>query len=100
MKGDSKYVCLEVQRDPYYYFQTQAEKQSNKNLVLRFAFNSVAIGTAGLYFVTRNQELHRLRNLSFSANLIFGLFWRSLIAYAVADTFSRRIFVNYQKVLE
>ena len=44
--------------------------------------------------------MHRIRSFSISLDLIFGLAWRSAIAFLVADQASRRMFVNYEKLRE
>ena len=63
-------------------------------------FDLGAIGGTALYYVTRNNELHRLRSFSLSLNLVWGLTWRVLIATVFADQVSRRLFVNSYKLKE
>ena len=91
---DFREVAREVQRDPYSYFMSQSEKQRARNIPFRVMFNAAAIGAAGIYYVTRHNEVHRLRTLSISMDLVFGLTWRCLIAAVAADQASRRLFVN------
>ncbi len=57
---DYKDLGREIQKDPYFYFQTQTEKQGNKNLPLRFVFNSATIGAFAVYYLSKNQQVHRL----------------------------------------
>ena len=82
---DFKNVGLEVQRDPYYYLLSESEKQRSRNIPFRMVFDLGAIGGTALYYVTRHNELHRLRSFTLSLNLVFGLTWRVLIAALVAD---------------
>ena len=85
----------EVARDPYSYLLSQKELQSAKNLIPRYIFNAGALGATALYYLTRNKEMHRLKTLSISLDLVFGLVWRMAIVSLVADQVSRRMFVNY-----
>ena len=82
---DPRDVGREVQRDPYGYLLTESEKQSARNVPFRMIFDFAAMGTMALYYLTRHNELHRVRNLSISADLIFGLGWRLAIAGLLAD---------------
>eukprot|EP00347_Sterkiella_histriomuscorum_P010389 403376486 len=91
-------VGVQVQHDPYFYLLSQREKQYSRNLPFRFLFDATAVGGAALYFVTRHNELHRLRHLSLSLNLVFGLAWRMAFAALISDQVSRRLFVNAQKL--
>ena len=95
---DPKDQGREVQHDPYGSLLSESEKQGARNVPFRFLFNAAAIGTAAVYYLTRHNELHRIRNFSISADLIFGLGWRFAIAGLVADQVSRRMFVNYEKL--
>ena len=59
------------------------------------AFNFMAAGGTALYYMSRHQELGRVRALKFTFDLAINVFARALIATVVADQVSRRIFVNY-----
>ncbi len=61
-------------------------------------FNAAAMGASAIYYLTKNNEMHRIRYLSISLDLVFGLGWRMAIAGLVADQASRRMFVNYEKL--
>ena len=98
--NDMRHVGREIQRDPYSYLLNQSEKQSARNIPFRMMFNGAAIGAAGLYFVTRHNELHRLRTFNISLDLVFGLGWRMAFAFFAADQVSRRLFVNQRKLRE
>ena len=97
---DAREVGKEVQRDPLYYLLSQGEKQTAKNLGFRMLFDFSAMGLYSLYFLSRNNELQRLGTIMPSGNMIWGLSWRWLVAYLVADQVSRRMFVNYAKLRE
>ena len=98
--NDMRHIGREIQRDPYPYLLNQSEKQSARNVPFRVMFNGAAVGAAALYFITRHNELHRLRNLSVSLDLVFGLGWRMAFAGLAADQASRRLFVNQRKLRE
>ena len=95
---DPKDQGREVQQDPYGSLLTESEKQGARNIPFRMFFNAAAMGTASLYYLTRHNELHRIRTFSISLDLIFGLAWRIAIAGVIADQASRRMFVNYDKL--
>ena len=100
MRQDPRDIGREVQHDPYGYLLNQSEKQSARNVPFRLLFNASALGVAASYYLTRNNELHRIRTFSISLDLIFGLGWRLVIAGLIADQASRRLFVNYDKLRE
>ena len=97
---DPKDVGREVQHDPYNYLLTESEKQSARNVPFRLLFNLSGIGAMSIYYLTRHNQMHRIRSFSISLDLIFGLAWRCAIAFLVADQASRRMFVNYEKLRE
>ena len=88
-------VGQEVQHDPYKHLMTESEKQYARNLPFRTAFNSIAAGSAAVYFLSRHAQLGRIRAMSISFDIVFGVAWRVLAATAVGDQISRRMFVNY-----
>ena len=45
-----------------------------------------------------HNEIHRLRTLSISLDLVFGLAWRLALTGVVSDQISRRMFVNALKL--
>ena len=98
MRQDPRDIGREVQRDPYGYLLSESEKQSARNVPFRLMFNLAALGAAASYYLTRNNELHRIRTFSISLDLLFGLGWRLALAGLVADQASRRMFVNYDKL--
>ena len=95
---DPRDIGREVQRDPYDYLLSESEKQSARNVPFRLLFNAAAMGSAAVYYLTRHNEMHRIRTFSISLDLIFGLGWRLALAGLAADQASRRLFVNYDKL--
>ena len=91
-------VGLEVQRNPYSYLLSQNEKQGAYNIIPRFIFDGAAVGLASVYYLSRNNELQKLMRFRFSADMIFGVFWRAALTALAADIVSRRMFVNYIKI--
>ena len=85
---------LLVQRDPYSHLLSQQEKQSARCIPFRLAMNSVAIAGTSLYYMSRHNEIGRVKTLRISGDLVMQLLWRGLIAGVVADQVSRRLFVN------
>ena len=75
----------ELQHDPYKYLLSQSEKQYARNLPFRFAFNGLAVGGMIVYHLSRHNQFGRVRALSISFDMVFGVAWRSLIAAGVAD---------------
>ena len=71
-----------------------------KQAPLRLIFNTLAMGTFALYYLSRNHEINRIRQLKFSVDMIFNVGVRSLLAGVVADQISRRMFVNYERITE
>ena len=86
---------LEVQRDPYRYLLTNHEKDAAKCPHARAIFGVAMLTLTKIYYLSRNNELARMKAFRFSPDMIFGLVWRSLLVLAVTDQFGRRMFVNY-----
>jgi hypothetical protein len=95
---DFREMGKEVQHDPYGYLLSEGEKQSARNVPFRLMFNGAAMGAAAIYFLTKNNQVHRIKYFSISLELVFGLGWRLALSGLVADQMSRRIFVNYEKL--
>ena len=85
----------ELQHEPYKYLLSQSEKQYARNLPLRMVFDGAAVGATALYHLSRHNQLGRVRALSISFDMVFGVAWRSAFAVLIADQFSRRLFCNY-----
>ena len=82
---DPRDIGREVQHDPYGYLLSEGEQQSARNVPFRFMFNFAAMGAAAVYFLTKNNQMHRIKYLSVSLELVFGLGWRLALAGLVAD---------------
>ena len=85
----------ERQHEPYKFLLSQQEKQFARNIPFRMAFNGAAIGGMCIYHLSRHNQLGRVRALSISFEMVFGVAWRAGLTAVVADQFSRRIFCNY-----
>ena len=95
---DFREMGKEVQHDPYGHLLSESEKQSARNVPFRLMFNAAAMGASAIYFLTKNNQMHRIKHFSISLELVFGLGWRLALSGLVADQASRRIFVNYEKL--
>ena len=95
---DFRDMGKEVQHDPYGYLLSESEKQSARNVPFRLMFNAAAMGASAIYFLTKNNQMHRIKHFSISLELVFGLGWRLALSGLIADQASRRIFVNYEKL--
>ena len=89
---------LEVQRDPYTNLLSESEKQSGKNLIPRAIYNAAAVGATAVYYLSRQNQIGRVRAMSITFDMIFSVGGRCLLAGVVADQAGRRLFVNYQTV--
>ena len=96
----NKDMCREVQKDPYSYLLSNWEKQTAKLLPLRMFFNAAAMGAFSLYYLSRHNELNRLKRLQFSFDMIFNVTIRAVFAGVVADACTRKLFVNYNRLTE
>ena len=76
---------LGVQHDPYSHILSQNEKQSARCIPFRIAFNSLAVGAIALYYMSRHNEVGRVKALRITGDLVMQLIGRSLIAAVVAD---------------
>ena len=97
---DHRDVGKEVQKDPNGYLLSEGENHSSKNIPFLLLFNAAAMWASALYYLTKNNEMNRIKYLSISLDLVFGLVWRMALAGVVADQASRRMFVNYHKLRE
>ena len=64
---------------------SQQEIAFAKNWPLRAFTSGVAATGAGFYYLSRHNELRRIMAFKISFDIVFGVAWRSLIAFAVAD---------------
>ena len=89
---------LDVQRDPYSHLLSEWEKQSARNLPFRFACNGIAAGGAALYYLSRHNEVGRVRALRISIDMLVNVAARAALAAVISDQVSRRMFVNYSSL--
>ena len=61
-------------------------------------FNACAAGVAGLYYLSRHNEINRVKRLVFSIDMAVNVGSRALVAGGVADLCTRKLFVNYDKL--
>ena len=76
---------MEIQHEPYRYLLSQQEKQSARCIPFRIAFNGLAAGGMALYYMSRHNEVGRVKALRFSFDLAFQVFGRVLLTTVVAD---------------
>ena len=55
----------------------------------------MAIGASTLYYISRNHEINRIRNLQISFDLIFNVGARAVVAGVAGELVARKLFVNY-----
>ena len=99
-EDQNKVMCAEVQKDPYSHVLSNYEKQMAKQIPARMVFNAVAMGVASLYYLSRHNELNRVKRLVFSLDMIANVGARALVAGVAADVVSRKLFVNYARLTE
>ena len=87
-----------VQRDPYAYLMTNWEVQMAKQMPVRMFFNGLAMGAFSLYYLSRHNEIARIRRLKFSVDMVAQVSVRAIGAGFIADFFTRKLFVNYDKI--
>ena len=61
---------------------------------LRVILDSAAVGGFALYHLSRHNQFGRVRALSISFDMVFGVAWRSVVALLVSDQISKRLCVN------
>ena len=99
-EDQNKAMCAEVQRDPYAHVLSNYERQMAKQIPARMFFNAVAMGIASLYYLSRHNEINRVKRLVFSLDMIANVGARALVAGVCADVVSRKMFVNYARLTE
>ena len=85
----------DIHRDPYNHLLTQSEIGFAHNIGPRLALDSVAPMAAIFYYMSRSKELHRVRRLAVTPDLIFQLTWRAAGCFILSDFFVKRLVVNY-----
>ena len=94
----NKTMCKQAQLDPYEHLLTNWDRQMAKQIPLRMFFNAIAMGAASLFYLSRFNEINRLKRLKFSVDMIINVSTRALLAGVVADVCTRKLFVNYDRI--
>ena len=69
-----------------------------KQLPIRLAFAGFFAGFSAFYYMSRNHEINRLRNLKISIDLLANVGARGLVAGVAGEVFARKLFVNYDRI--
>merc|ERR1712228_725153 len=67
---------------------------------LRFFFCAAAMGASALYYLSRNHEINRIKRMKFSIDMMINVGSRALLTGVVTDVVTRKLFVNYDRVVE
>ena len=94
----NKAMCADVQRDPYGNVLSNYERLMAKQLPARMFFNAVAVGVASLYYLSRHNEINRVRRLVLSLDMMINVGARAVVAAIAADVVTRKLFVNYDRL--
>ena len=62
--------------------------------------NGLAMGAFALYYLSRHNEINRIRRLKFSIDMIINVSVRALFAGVASDIATRHLFVNYNRLTE
>ena len=62
--------------------------------------NTTAAGMFSLYYISRHNELNRIKKLTLSIDMIVNVSVRALFAFGCADIATRKLFVNYDKITQ
>ena len=58
---------------------------------------TAAVGASSLYYLSRNAEINRIRQLKISFDMLFNVGVRAVPAAIVGDFIGRKLFVNHKK---
>ena len=94
----SKTICQEVQFDPYSHLLTNYDRQMAKQFPLRCVINFAGMSIFSLYYLSKHHEINRIKNLKFTFDMVFNVSIRAIIGFLFADIWSRKLFVNYDKI--
>ena len=61
-------------------------------------FNGLAVGAFSLYYLSRTNEINRIKRMSFTIDMMVNVGVRAVVAGVAADVCTRKLFVNYNKV--
>ena len=88
-------ACLEVQRDPYAHLLSEWDQMTAKQYPARLFLIGAFAGAYSLYYLSRNAELNRIRQLKISMNMLVNVSARVALAGFVGDLVGRKLFINY-----
>ena len=71
-----------------------------KQIPVRMFFNAVAMGAASLYYLSRHNEINRVKRLVLSLDMMVNVGARALLAGVAADVVTRKLFINYDRLTE
>ncbi len=58
------------------------------------------MGATSLYYLSRNHAINRIKRMKFSIDMMFNVGTRAIFSGIVSDVVARKLFVNYDRVLE
>ena len=79
---------------------SQSERQSAKHLSIRMFFNLAAMGAASFWYLSRHNELNRVKRLVFSIDMMVNVGSRALVAGLVTHVLTKNLFVNQKRLTE
>ena len=58
-------------------------------------FNGIGAGAFVLFFLSRHNEINRIRRMKLSMDMIVNVGARSALAFVATDLCTRKLFINY-----
>ena len=71
-----------------------------RKLPIRLLFNALAMGAAGFYYLSRHNEINRLKRLVFSIDMMVNVGSRALVAGVVSHYVTKNLFVSQRRLTE
>ena len=96
--NQAMWTGTEVQRDPYTHLMSESEKQWARNLVPRAIFTGAGMAATAVYYLSRHNQMGRVRGLKITFDMIFSVGLRVALAGLVGEQITRRLFVNYYEM--
>ena len=69
----------------------------SKQRPARLFLMTAAVGISSLYYLSRNAEINRIRQLKISFDMLVNVSVRAIPAALAGDFIGRKLFVNYKK---
>ena len=76
---------MDVQRDPYANLLSEREKQWARNLIPRTIFTGLCVGATSVYYLSRQNQMGRVKGLRITFDMIFNVGVRCLFAGVIAE---------------